>query len=185
MSDTSHGVRLADAPKLGEYWRGQGGLYAGVIPDYEGNHPRVLIVADDQAIDVPWGGSGDVENGAHDRADGYANTRALIDCKVASHFHHAARFAWSYEQDGHDDFHLPSQRELDALNVTMPDTFDQTDWYWSSTERSSAMAWGRNFGGATIDTMLKHMPGRALAVRSVPVIEDAPCTVSECTSGPA
>lgn len=182
MSDTTQGVRLADAPKLGEYWPGQGGLYAGVLPDYEGRQPRVLIVADDQAVEVPWGGAGDVERGAHDNADGYANTRDLIDCQVASHFHHAARFAWTYEKDGHDDFYLPSKRELDAVNVTMRDTLDQADWYWSSTERSPALAWGRNFGGAPIDTMLKHMPGRALAVRTVPVVQDAPCTVSKCES---
>lgn len=46
MIDTTQGVRLADAPELGEYWKGQGGLYAGVMPDYEGNAPRVPIVAD-------------------------------------------------------------------------------------------------------------------------------------------
>ena len=182
MTDSTHGVRLADAPQLGRYWSGQGGLYAGVMPDYEGHAPRALIVADDEAINVAWGGAGEAESGANDKADGDTNTRDLVDCRKLSHFHQAARFAAAYEKDGHHDFHLPSKRELDVLYVTVRNSFDQTDWYWSSTEKSAALAWGRHFGGESMDTMLKHMPGRALAVRSVPIIDDAGCTVNACTS---
>lgn len=172
MIDTTQGVRLADAPELGEYWKGQGGLYAGVMPDYEGNAPRVLIVAEDEALGISWGGSGATEEGARDLRNGQANTRALVDCQKPKHVHDAARFAASYEKDGHTDFYSPSKKELDVVYVTMRGLYDPMDWYWSSTEQSEALALGRNFGGVPVESLFKHMPGRALAVRSVPIVAD-------------
>lgn len=171
--DTTQGVRLADAPPLGEYWKGQGGRYAGVLPDYAGNQPRVLILAEDEAIGIAWGGYGAIERDARDKGDGQANTQALVNCRVLKHVHDAARFAASYEKDGHQDFYLPSKRELDAVYVTVRDVFDTTDWYWSSTEQSEALALGRHFGGANVEGLFKHMPGRATAVRTVPIIADS------------
>ncbi|WP_206950987.1 DUF1566 domain-containing protein [Trinickia acidisoli] len=171
MIDTTQGVRLADAPKLGEYWPGQGGLYAGIMPDYEGTQPRVLIVAEDEAVDIPWGGFGATEEGAHEDGDGHANTRDLVGCPKPWHGHHAARFAAAYEKDGHKDFYLPSHRELEIANVTIRDAFDKTDWYWSSTEQSSAMAWGRSFGDVHLESLFKHMPARARPVRSMLIID--------------
>lgn len=172
--DTTTGVRLVDAPNIGEYWKGQGGLYAGIMPDYEGNQPRVLIVAEDEAVDVPWGGVGATEAGAHAKDDGAANTRDLVNCGRLSHSHHAARFASGYEKDGHRDFYLPSRLELDVAYVTIRNAFDENDWYWSSTEQSATLAWGRNFGDVALDGLFKHMPARARPVRSMPIIEDAP-----------
>lgn len=172
--DTTTGVRLVDAPSIGAYWKGQGGFYAGVMPDYEGNRPRVLIVAEDEAVDVPWGGVGSTEEGARANDDGAANTRNLVECRKTTHGHHAARFASGYEKDGHRDFYLPSRAELDVAYVTMRDAFDPNDWYWSSTEQSSTLAWGRNFGEVDLDRLFKHMPARARPVRSMPIIEDAP-----------
>ncbi|PMS20851.1 DUF1566 domain-containing protein [Trinickia dabaoshanensis] len=171
MFDVSNGVRLADAPALGEYWQGQGGLYAGVLPDYEGHEPRVLIVGEHEAVDLVWGGAGNVEGGARDKGDGRSNTRDLVNCHQLAHAHDAARFASGYERDGHKDFYLPSRQELDVMYQTIRDTFEETAWYWSSTEQSRLLAWGRNFGGAHIESNFKDMPARALAVRTVPVIE--------------
>lgn len=172
MIDTSSGVRLADAPPLGEYWAGQGGLYAGVIPDYNGRQPRVLIVGEHEAADVAWGGAGETEVGAHDRSNGQSNTHDLVNCRQLSHAHDAARYAAGYERDGHKDFHLPSRSELDIAYQTMNDAFEETAWYWSSTEQTRLLAWGRNFGGAHIESNFKDIRGRALAVRTVPIIED-------------
>lgn len=172
--DTTNGVRLADAPAIGQYWEGQGGIYGGILPDYEGNQPRVLIFADIEAIDLPWGGMGTKEDGAHDHGDGAANTRDLVDCGRFPHSHQAARFASSYERDGHNDFYLPSRRELNVAYHTIRESFDQTDWYWSSTEKSATMAWGRNFGDIDLKSLFKHMPARARPVRSMAIIEDAP-----------
>jgi hypothetical protein len=174
VTETTNGVRLADAPPLGEYWQGQGGLYAGVMPDYEGHEPRALIVGEHEALNVAWGGAGDAENGAHDKTDGRTNTRDLVDCRHLAHAHDAARFAAGYEKDGHKDFHLPSRRELDVVYETIRDTFEPTAWYWSSTEQTNLLAWGRNFGGARVESNLKDLPARALAVRSIPIIENGP-----------
>ncbi|MGG1946006.1 hypothetical protein AB1286_14485 [Trinickia sp. NRRL B-1857] len=172
MIEPPVGVRLADAPPLGEYWTGQGGLYAGVIPDYEGHHPRVLIVSEHEAVDVAWGGAGETEDGAHDRSNGRSNTQDLVGCRKLSHAHDAARYAAHYERDGHKDFHLPSRSELDIAYKTINDTFEETAWYWSSTEQTRLLAWGRNFGGAHIESNFKDIRGRAVAVRTVPIIED-------------
>jgi hypothetical protein len=170
--ETPLGVRLADAPPLGEYWTGQGGFYAGIIPDYTGHEPRVLIVGEHEAVDVAWGGAGEREDGAHDRSNGQSNTHDLVSCSKLSHAHDAARYAAGYERDGHKDFYLPAKHELDVAYQTIRDTFEETAWYWSSTEQSRLLAWGRNFGGAHIDSNFKGVPGRALAVRTVPIIED-------------
>lgn len=174
MIDTTNGVRLADAPKIGQYWIGQGGLYAGIMPDYEGNQPRILIVAENEAVNVPWGGVGGTEHGAQAEGDGAANTRGLVECPKRSHDHQAARFASDYEKDGHKDFYLPSKRELDVAYVTIRDAFHANDWYWSSTEKSATTVWGRSFGEFELDRLFKHIPARARPVRSMPVIEDAP-----------
>lgn len=174
MIDTTNGVRLADAPKIGAYWEGQGGVYAGIMPDYEGNQPRVLIFAEDEAVDISWGPVGTREDGAHSKHDGAANTRDLVNCRKFAHVHHAALFAAGYEKDGHKDFYLPSRRELDVAYQTIRESFNEVDWYWSSAEKSAITAGGRNFGDVELNHLFKSMPGRARPARSMLIIEDSP-----------
>lgn len=162
-------LTVADAPAIGQYWEGQGGIYAGIVPDYVGTQPRFLIVATDEAADLTWGGFGSNETGALDRDNGAMNTALLAACRSFSHDHEAARFAAEYEKDGHRDFYLPAQRELDVAYQTIPDRFDATDWYWSSTEQSSLMAHGRNFGDVDLPQLFKQMKARARPVRTIPV----------------
>jgi len=166
---TTQGLTLADAPAVGQYWVGQGGIYAGIMPDYEGTQPRFLIFASDEVVDAQWGGPASEEPHARNRDDGWGNTEQLAECRQNTHSHEAARFAATYEKDGHDDFYLPSKRELDLAYETIRDTFDANDWYWSSTERSRLSAYGRNFGDLQLTSLLKHIDGRARPVRSVPV----------------
>ncbi len=164
----------ADAPRVGEYWEGQGGVYAGVMPDYVGTQPRFLIFSADEALDVPWGGMGSTEAGAQDTDNGLRNTRHLTGCAQPLHAHDAAIFAAEYEKDGHRDFYLPSKRELDVAYETIADTFDRKDWYWSSTEKSKTMAYGRNLGDVELPALFKHTKGRARLVRSLPVASEQP-----------
>lgn len=159
----------ADAPNIGEYWRGQGGIYAGIMPDYVGTEPRFLIFATDEAVGLRWGGIGSIEPGARDAYNGTGNTRALATCGRGNHMHDAAHFAAEYEKDGHNDFYLPAKRELDVAYQTIRDSFDETDWYWSSTEESKTMAYGRNFGEVELPSLFKHTEGRARPVRSIAV----------------
>jgi hypothetical protein len=159
-------------PRIGEYWPGQGGIYAGIMPDYVGTQPRFLIFSADEAVDLPWGGFGSTEAGASNTDHGLYNTRHLTGCTQPLHAHDAANFAAEYEKDGHRDFYLPSKRELDVAYVTIADTFDGNDWYWSSTEASGTMAYGRNFGDVDLPSLFKHTKGRVRLVRSIPVASD-------------
>lgn len=174
MATIAKPMALADAPPVGTYWRGQGGIYAGIIPDYVGREPRFLIFATDEAVDLPWGGFAAVEQGADHPYHGAVNTRDLVECERVPHVHDAAHFAAEYEKDGRRDFYLPSKRELDVAFATIRDTFDPTDWYWSSTEESETMAYGRNFGEVDTPSLFKHVKGRVRPVRSIPVANGEP-----------
>ncbi|MGN6650935.1 hypothetical protein [Trinickia sp.] len=171
---TRGGLTLADAPQVGQYWEGQGGFYAGIIPDYVGTQPRFLIFAADEAIDVEWGGLGSDDGGALDTDNGSPNTQSLTECRHGKDPHEAAQYASSYEKDGHRDFYLPSRRELDVAFQTIPDKFDPSDWYWSSTQQSRLGAYGRDFGDQSVPvpSLPKHIKGRARPARSIPVAEE-------------
>jgi hypothetical protein len=164
----------ADAPRIGEYWKGQGGIYAGIMPDYVGTQPRFLVFATDESIDQSWGGFASAEPGARDPYNGAGNTHSLVSCARRPHQHDAAHFADEYEKDGHQDFYLPSKRELDLAFHTIPETFDPKEWYWSSTEESKVMAYGRTSVEAELPSLFKHMSGRARPVRSFPVANETP-----------
>lgn len=169
-----HSKEVADSyflpegvPKVGEYWPGQGGIYAGIIPDYQGYQSRHLVVSVDEAVNVDWGGPKEHELDARSRDDGHANTWALSVC---GHSHPAAEWAYDYTKDGHSDFHLPSRRELQIAASAIPDKF-APDWYWSSTEHSWPTALGRSFARdeTYIDIKSKDELGRARAFRTIPV----------------
>lgn len=165
-------VTVADAPQVGQYWEGQGGIYAGIMPDYTGTQPRFLIVATDEAVNVEWGGRvGLAEVGASDPDSGIHNTLHLAECRRVLHNHEAAKFASGYQKDGHKDFYLPSRRELDVTYETIPEQFNATEWYWSSTEQSKLMAYGRNLDDIGPPRLFKHVKARAKPVRSIPVAE--------------
>jgi hypothetical protein len=160
----------ADAPEIGQYWPGQGGLYAGIVPAGEAHHhPRHLIVSVDEVDGVAWGGWHESETDARSSHDGSTNTWALMVC---GHEHPAAQWAADYTKDGHADFHLPSRSELQFASVTMRNEFAPA-WYWSSTEHSWATAWGRSFGDDEARRIVesKDASGRARAVRTIPVRE--------------
>jgi hypothetical protein len=172
METTTQRFAPADAPAIGQYWEGQGGIYAGIMPDYVGTQPRFLIFAADEAVDLTWGGGGSSESGALDTDYGTANTKHLAECRRYRHDHEAAKFAKEYEKDGHRDFYLPSKRELDVAYQTIRDQFDPMDWYWSSTEQSKLGAYARNFGEVDLRTFFKDLKARVRPVRSMPVSDD-------------
>ncbi|APR40467.1 DUF1566 domain-containing protein [Paraburkholderia sp. SOS3] len=149
------------APAIGEYWPGQGGIYAGIMPGEDGQRPYHLIVSATDVEDVAYGGYGSKVPGADSRYDGAANTRALL---AATTEHPAAKWASEYSADGHTDFHLPAQRELNLCYATIPHKFEK-DWYWSSTQETAGYAWFQLFGngGQLYGDELSKL--RAVAVR--------------------
>lgn len=169
MSAISNAISVLE-PKVGHYWPGQGGIYAGIMPDYEGNYPRHLIVSADEVNDIEWGGWDEWEASAKSPHDGKTNTWALLVC---GHEHPAAQWAADYTKDGHTDFHLPSRRELEVAAAAIRDEL-APEWYWSSTQHTWATARGRSFAEAdehrTAES--KNARGRARAVRTIPVAND-------------
>jgi hypothetical protein len=129
----------ADRPAIGEYWPGQGGIYAGDIRGDDGTVYDLIVADCGDAQDVgraKWGPEGE-----HDLSqwDGLANTRALGDT------HPAAKLAAGHAADEHQDFYLPSRRELQLAAANVPHIFGDDDWYWSSTPRTESYAWAVGF----------------------------------------
>lgn len=136
----------ADRPAIGQYWPGQGGIYAG---DFLGGDGVIygLIVADcGSAQDIgkaPWGQNGSL---ALSDWDGLRNTTALIAGN-----HPAAKLAAKYTNDGCTDFYLPSRRELLLACANLHDRFGKDSWYWTSTpyEGGENSAWAVDFEDGT------------------------------------
>lgn len=67
---------------------------------------------------------------------------------------------------------LPSLRELALLRANLPEQF-KPDWYWSKEENSPSCGFGQLFIQGSQIHGLKGFPGRARAVRRVPLLECA------------
>lgn len=161
MSDVMEKAALK-VPQLGEYWEGQGGIYAGLMPGENGQRPYHLIVSEESAECVEWGEYGQKIEGADSRIDGAANTKAIL---AADGDHPAAQWAAQYTKDGHSDFYLPAQREQNLCFATIPDKFETDDWYWTSTQSSAGYAWTQDFDDGSQGHAGKDYAGRARAVR--------------------
>lgn len=130
-------------PPIGEYWTGQGGIYAGTVRGRDGGKDFCLIVpTDPKAIFTKrsLGTYGTDVTGATSYHNGPANTRALAEtgsdlCKEIL----------ALEIEGHKDFFLPSQTELMMCWVNVPELFEKV-WHLSSTQSSARNAWHQDFG---------------------------------------
>ena len=79
----------ADTPLPGQYWREQGGTYAGIMRGDDGTLYHLIIGPDSMDIeDQEWGGYGQTEEGAQSCWDGLANTIELVE---SEHDHPAAQ----------------------------------------------------------------------------------------------
>lgn len=153
-----------NAPSIGTYWEGQGGVYAGIVrgegelPDYH------LIVASQDVGKHEWGSYGTEVSGAASASDGAANTQALIEDGA----HPAATACAKYEADGHKDFYLPARRELQVAEANVSGLFAK-DWHWSSSQRSAYTAFYMLFDdggqyGSGKDVELRVRPVRRLPI---------------------
>ncbi len=153
-------------PPIGEFWKGQGGIYAGLMrgepsqPDYH----LVVAVGDQVEVEeITWGGADQAEPRACSDRDGRANTLALVE---SEHSHPAAEWAATREVDGHRDFYLPARRELRLCWVNVPELLADA-WYWSSTQCSPDGAWIQAFVDGYQYDGHKGTEYRARAVRRV------------------
>lgn len=157
-------------PAFGEYWPGQGGVYGGILPAFDGLPARHLIFSGaDAPEDLTWGPYGKAIEGAISRTDGRANTVALLAAKATQGLAFpAAEWAAQYSADGHTDFHLPSQAELFMASLYAPQVFDKRPWYWSSTQDSPYDAFAQDFEYGNSHWHGKDSGWRVRAVRWIP-----------------
>ncbi|WP_044872004.1 DUF1566 domain-containing protein [Pseudomonas sp. LFM046] len=160
-------VRISlEPPAIGQYWSGQGGVYAGLVRGEDGQPDYHLVVPTAEAAtakEIPWGAAGESEHGATHARDGLANTRALCD---AEHEHPAAQWAAGLEIEGHRDLYLPSRFELALCYANVRELFEER-WHWSSTQYSPGTAWVQGFGDGGQYGDRKGSDYRARAVRRV------------------
>ena len=158
-----NGQLVVNAPSpapvsIGEYWPGQGGIYAGIMRD--GDHQWHLILADQSTIKTTWGEYPSEIPGEFSRRDGLANTRLIL---AAEPQNTAALQCTQLIIDSHQDYYWPAQCENNLLFANLPEHLEKC-WHWSSTQYSSDTAWGQGFeyGYQTI-----RIKGSKLAVRAV------------------
>jgi hypothetical protein len=150
-------------PAVGEYWEGQGGVYAGFVRGENGAPGWHLIVPTHPSAtndSIKWGPY-NVNVGVASHTDGRANTLALA---LLGEEYQAATWATKLEIEGHRDFYLPARRELALAEVNLADHFTK-GWYWSSTQYSAYGAWGQTFDGGYQYDASKSDTGRARAFR--------------------
>ena len=145
-----------EAPAIGTYWLGQGGIYGGILQYPDGLH-HTIFGAEDLG-NFAWGEHG-TETGATQRVSGVLNTTTLRDTDGSFP---AAEAASEYTADGRHDFYLPSIGELNHAMQNIPDAFDKDTWYWSSTQRSANNAFYMYFVDGT---QLGNVKGSELRVR--------------------
>lgn len=120
-------------PAIGAAWEGQGGTYGGIMPARNGTPAYHIIFAEDIG-QFAWG---PYDQNAPEASliDGLSNTRALT---AEAGKYPAAEAAAAYAADGHSDFYLPAAAEL--IEVCLNIGNRQCPWVWTSTQRSSFLA---------------------------------------------
>ncbi len=158
-------------PALGEYWPGQGGIYGGILPAFDGHPARHLVFSIAESPDrLQWGPYGHEVPNAGSRSDGRANTAALLADQITSgKSFPAAQWASDYSADDHKDFHLPSQAELFMALLYAPQAFQKSSWYWSSTQDHRSIAFAQDFEDGSSSWSTKDDELRVRAVRWIPL----------------
>ena len=153
-------MSATEPPALGEYWPGQGGIYAGVRQYPEGLC-HVIFAATD--VGKHTYGEYGTEVDAVSRHDGRENTAILVSRDGS---HPAADAAYAFTCDGHSDFYLPSIGELNHAWQYIPESFEG-EWYISSTQRSADTAYGMDFVDGWLDNLVKGNERLARPVRRI------------------
>jgi hypothetical protein len=151
-----------DIPHLGEYWHGQGGIYAARMRGNKDQPDRHLIipVTDVLNIKAQWGCHGKEIAGADKDLYGMPNTVAMAEAGSD-----IAKQILSMEVEGHCDFYLGARHEYRACYLNVPELF-QPEWYWTSTQSSADFAFSQDFDGGYQDSDVKYLELRVRPVRS-------------------
>lgn len=151
-------IQALTPPRIGEYWHGQGGIFVGTINHQAAGQQWHLVLAVAQNK-FAWGSEYEEIAGADDYWDGAANTKAMLATDKCP----AAVWAAFLKADGHQDFYIPAQRELNLICINASHLAEKA-WHWSSTQYSAYDAWLQNFEYGTQSIYYKDY---TLAVRAV------------------
>ena len=150
----------------------QGGKVAYILQSgdlgYDANVQHGLIAApSDQSTNSLWYNGSLITTGATATAlgTGNANTNTIVASQGAGSY--AAKLCYDLVLSGYSDWYLPSKDELNKLylNKVAIGGF-VNDYYWSSTEVSSASAWFQSFNTGNQIYGHKDGAGYVRAVRS-------------------
>ncbi|MCO7595011.1 MULTISPECIES: DUF1566 domain-containing protein [Pseudomonas] len=150
LKDRNHETRATSEdlkptpPAIGEYWKGQGGIYGGLRLYPEGMCH--VIFAETDVGKHAFGDYGAEVEGTN-QIDGRTNTALLI---AQEGKHPAAIAAVSYTADGHNDFYLAASGELYHGYLYLPQAFEKA-WYVSSSQFSADSAYLMDFALGWLD----------------------------------
>ena len=155
--------------KIGD--RAQGGIVFYV--DESGEHGLAADVVD-ISTGIRWyaGTLGRTQAKGNGPFAGEMNTAIIISSQVAigdDGSNYAARLCAQLLRHGYGDWYLPCREELALMYTNLHFAglggFAST-LYWSSTEQTSNVAWGRNFDNGNEGNFSKGFNGRVRAIRA-------------------
>jgi hypothetical protein len=153
----------------------QGGIIAYILvsgdPGYDANIKHGLIAAtSDQSTGIRWYNGSYTVTRATGTAigTGLSNTNTIKSSQGPVATSYAAGLAIAYTGGGYTDWYLPSKDELNKLylNRAAIGGFDNTTFYWSSTEYDFANAWEQFFGVGAQANASKNYTSYVRAVRA-------------------
>jgi hypothetical protein len=143
----------------------QGGIIAYI--DSTGQHGLIAATAD-QSEGIQWWNGTNIVTGATGTAigTGLTNTNAIIAAQGSGSY--AASIARAYNGGGYTDWFLPSKDELNQLYVNRVAIggFNDSNYYWSSTEYDNNFAWNQYFFNGSQSYGSKYYPNYVRAVRA-------------------
>ncbi len=149
-------------PAIGEYWEGEGGIYAGMGRGRDGGRDYALIVPTDPRAIFKKRALGtydvDVQN-ASSPHDGPTNTASL-----AAAGSELCKEILALDIDGHKDFYLMSRTDAQLCWANVPELF-APEWHLTSTQYSRNGAWNQYFGNGDTDYSYETFEASARACR--------------------
>ncbi len=152
--------------RLGELWKGQGGVYVGNIRGEVGKPDAYLVMAVAPAANLKGAyGSTERLKAAEGTRDGMANTLAMV--KAGSDL---AKRVRALRIDGHADFYIGARDEARIAYANAREHMPK-EWLWTSTqvELIDGWAWMQHFGDGRQFDDLKSHEYRAFVLRRVPI----------------
>lgn len=136
---------------------------------YDGGRHGLIAAPVDQSTGMIWATSNTTTGSyGEDVGGGIINTAIIIANQGGAYdgTKYAARACNEYTVAGYGDWYLPSEGELQLLNLQKVVVGVASASYWSSTDRTVDTAWAYDFSNSTVNGMSKNTLQRVRAVRA-------------------